>query len=555
MNALTFTIELVEPMMATGLEGDPNAEVSMHYIAGSVLRGAIINLFQREKRKTDKSYEIDATETEARNLFFDGNVCFLNAYPLIQIDRSNNVRSFPVPQSWHKRKDCEEIEKTRFDFTITSAEEQEKLNPEDKRQFKGLTARYFAFKNDDSGSEIIKAEIKTRITVHTQRDAKKGRATKDNGAVFRYESVEKKTKFGGAIVSDNIGFLNQIKTLLENLEDSEIIIGGSKTGGYGKAKIILTPPIDTNFQESTRTTVKKASANGIESSNSQDSGFSITLLSNTLIRDENGQFQADLTTKSLGLNKSDITSIKEKTFKKAELVGGFNRKWGVPLPQMLSLKAGSVFTFTANSKIEAATIRNWLENGIGERKLDGFGRIAVNFNTTADLSFKDKSTIPAIEFPLTSASGKKNGQIIVDRIFKQKLDAKLIDNLAIYDAKISEKNNHQISRLREFIHAILRDESLDTLEKVHTEIKNEFFQKLKSKAKDQFEKIKIKDAKIESWMLDDVLSENFNLFNQDKITLGKDATKVESETQNQTTKYRLLLIDKVLERAAKGGLS
>lgn len=529
MNALTFTIELLEPMLATGLEGDPNEGISMHYIAGSVLRGAIINLFRRDKRKTEKTYEIDAFNEDVRNLFFNGNVCFLNSYPLIQVDGSNKFRSFPVPSCWHKEKDQEEENgKGCFDFWKTSAEEKD---PNGEKQFKGLSAKYFTFKND-TGSELVKAEIRTRITVHNQRDAKKGRATKENGAIYRYESVEKGTKFGGVIISNKVDFLNKIKPLLEN---AEITVGGSRTGGYGRAKVLLNPTIDTNYQESKRWRIVD-----IE----QDSEFSITLLSNALTRDENGQLQADLI-----LENTKI--VPNKTFKKSELVGGFNRKWGVQLPQMLSIKAGSVFIFRATSKIEASTIQSWLNDGIGERKLDGFGRVAVNLNTHSSLSFKDKAIISSTPTALSSENGKKNGQLIVNRIFKQKLDAELFANLADFTPNISQKNNHQISRLREFIHKVLCDDSLNTLEKIKTELKLKFFGELKSKGKDQFEKIRVNHTKIEKWILEDVLAENFNLFNQEKITLGTDGNKVESETQNQTLEYRLLLIDKVLERATK----
>ncbi len=539
MNALTFTIELLEPMLATGLEGDPNEGVSMHYIAGSVLRGAFINLFRRDKRKIDKTYKIDAFDEDVRNLFFNGNVCFLNSYPLIQTDRySEPKRSFPVPLSWHKEKDQEEENgKGCFDFWKTSAEEKD---PNGEKQFKGLSAKYFTFKND-TGSEIVKAEIKTRITVHNQRDAKKGRATEENGAIYRYESVEKGTKFGGVIISNTTDFLNQIMPLLEN---AEITIGGSRTGGYGSAKVSLNQIIDTNYQESKRNKNIESSLKGIEIRDDKETLFSITLLSNALIRDENGQFQANLV-----LENTEI--VPNKTFKKSELVGGFNRKWGVQLPQMLSIKAGSVFTFKTHSKIEASTIQGWLNEGIGERKLDGFGRIAVNLNIQPSLTFKDKSKIPPTPTDLSSVNGKKNGQLIVNRIFKQKLHTELFANLTTYETNISQKNNHQISRLREFVHKVLREESLDTIEKVKTEFKVKFFGELKNKGKEQFEKIRVKNKKIENWILEDVLAVNFSLFNQEKITLGTEENKVESETQNQTLEYRLLLIDRVLERATK----
>lgn len=420
MNALTFTIKLLEPMLATGLEGDPNTGISMHYIAGSVLRGAIIKLYQNDRRKTDKSFEIDSANDVIRNLFFNGKVCFLNAYPLVKTGQYDDPkRSFPIPFSWHKEKDQEEKQgKNCYDFAKTSAQE---VDPNGEKQFKGLNGRFFAFK-DNSGNNIIKAEIKTRIAVHTQRDVAKGRATKENGAVFRYESVEKGAKFGGVIVSNEITFLNTIKPLLENVE---ISIGGSRTGGYGRARISVNPTIKTNYQETKRWMVADI----------ENAEFTVTLLSNALIRDENGQLQSEFKLENAEL-------IEHKTFKKLELVGGFNRKWGMTLPQMQSIKAGSIFTFKAISKIEKTTIENWLENGIGERRLDGFGRITVKLNTHKDLSFADEAKNEIPQVPLVSPNGLKNAQVIVNRIFKQKLDTELLANLSDYKAKIDKKNNH-----------------------------------------------------------------------------------------------------------------
>ncbi len=75
---------------------------------------------------------------------------------------------------------------------------------------------------------------------------------------------------------------------------------------------------------------------------------------------------------------------------------------------------------------------------------------------------------------------------------------------------------------------------------------------MKNKAKEQFENIRVKDQQLESWILEDVFADDSSWFNQEKTSLGKDSDKVESQTQNLVLKYRLLLIDKVLERATKG---
>src|SRR5207253_4534369 len=136
-----------QPMLATGLEGDPNAGVSLPYIAGSVVRGAVIGLFLQHNSQKDLA-------VAERDLFFNDQVRFLNAYPLVEV--SNNElpkRSLPTPLSWHKEKDGKEIyggedaDRNIYDFAKTNAK---KEDPNGEKQFKGLNARFFAFKDATS---------------------------------------------------------------------------------------------------------------------------------------------------------------------------------------------------------------------------------------------------------------------------------------------------------------------------------------------------------------------------------------------------------------------
>lgn len=529
MNAITFTIELLQPMLAAGLEGDPNAGVSRRYIAGSVLRGAIIGLYLRDKKKADRLYEINASDEETRNLFFDGKVCFLNAYPLVKVSSTESQRSLPVPLSWYIKKDeREEVGKGFYDFAKTEP-------PNKDEQYKALKSRFCVFK--DTGSNIVKAEVKTRIAVHTQRNPIKGRATDEDGAVFRYESIETGMKFLGAVISEDVNLLNRIKPWLEN---AEISVGGSRTGGYGRANMTVDPTIDANWQETKRGTVADIASDVL---------FTVTLLSDALIRDENGQLQAN----NLFLKNTDIDS--KKTFKKSEPVGGFNRKWGLPSPQQLAIKAGSVFTFKATQEIKKSEMEKWLNEGIGERKIDGFGRIAVNLNSHINLSFEKSEPEKVIETFLETDYGVRNGQIIVNRIFKHRLKSELIGLVGNFTVYGKPLKSSQISRLRLFIRKMLQSSGM-TIEQAKTKFTDDFFRELKKTARDQFAGARVKDyenkdkGNLEKWICEEVLS-NASFFSGEAVTLGKGAKKVTSRSDLLSLEFRLKLIDGVLERAAK----
>ena len=53
MLALTFTLELKEPLLMTAIEGDPNSAVSLPFVPGSALRGALAGRYRAAKDVVD----------------------------------------------------------------------------------------------------------------------------------------------------------------------------------------------------------------------------------------------------------------------------------------------------------------------------------------------------------------------------------------------------------------------------------------------------------------------------------------------------------------------
>jgi CRISPR-associated protein Csx10 len=513
MNGLPFNIELLEPLLATGLQGDPNAGISQSYVSGSVLRGAIIAVYLRDKKsKLNLSKtELNLTNRQERDLFFNDKVRFLNAYPLV-----NNVRSLPVPLSWQKRKDASENESDQvFDLSLAA--------PEENEQYKNLSTSFFAF---NGPAKIIKAELKTRIAVHNRRNPIKGRAVKEDGDVFRYESIAPHIHFSGAIVSEDIELLKQLKELF--LKECEILLGGSRSGGYGRARITFGD-WKSDWSEPQVKGATELSA-GKE--------FTITFLSNGLNRDENGQFQ-------LELRLPGCEFIDTNTFRQSELIGGFNRKWGLPLPQTQSIKAGSVYRFRTERTIQKDTVSAWLEQGVGERRVDGFGRIAIDLSTAGELSFvADEPELASVTLSgdLTARMAKP----IIQRLFTQKYEEELSRLTGIYQIE-KQISNSQISRLRLVLRDVLRGNrpaaELDT-----------FFSSLKKTARDQFERAKVKNYKghLKNWVAA-VVSDQLESrpFSTTPLTLGGQCFLDHSEIEDIRTRFRLRLVDNVLRRATK----
>jgi CRISPR-associated protein Csx10 len=503
MKAVTFTINLLEPLLATGLEGDPNAGVSQNYVSGSVLRGAIIGLYLRDENKK----QLDLTDGE-RRLFFDGTVHFLDSYQLANTE-NGEVRSLPTPLAWQEEKDADD--NSFRNFCVTDRVE----------NYKNLGNPFFAFESDDftTSNTIVAIRPKRRLAVHINRSITGNTSGENDSQVFRYESIAEGAEFCGAILSEDKNLLERIESLIKG---RKVNLGGSRTAGYGKA-IFLNVKLNNDWNEP-QVTQNFSIASG--------ETFSITLLSNALVRDRNGQFQAELTAEDLGLK---ATPDEGKTFKRSELVGGFNRKWGLPLPQQLSIKAGSVFTFTADEPITTDKIIELHKTGIGERHLDGFGRIAVNLNNeNHSMDWKEESPAAASDKSIENDFASQ----IAMRILRQRMGSQLVEliNHSRIDSGIK---NSQLSRLRLIVHKVLRKES-------EVSAVDNFFANLKKTATEQFQKTKVSDEKLDVWVKNRIARED-SFEPKKEISLGgktfnSDGLKLE---------YHLRLIDGVLAKAVK----
>jgi len=525
MRALTFSLRLLEPMLATSLEGDPNSAVSFDYAPGSVIRGAVISLYLRKRNRK----ELDLQNQEALDLFFNGKVRYLNAYPLAVINSNGETaRALPTPLSWHIRKDgsVASDSTTVYDFRFASAQQDFKQNHgEESRTPLANAQPFFRF---ETSQKFIAAKPSRRIAVHTQREAVKGRAIEDGGAVFRYDSVETGTQLGGVIIFEDSAsnYVNGIKDLLTG---AELNLGRSRTGGYGRA-IVTSVPQDQAWVES-----------AIPTKIEVGSEFSITLLANALVRDANGQLQTDLLPAELKDSLGVVESVSKGTHKRAEAVGGFNRKWGLPLPQTVSIKAGSVFVFKAAVEITQNQLQKLVDRGIGERRCEGFGRLAVNLNVNPQIAwrgaYEDK---PASAPDLAAASNDEIELLrrIAKGVLRQRFDVKLPKLVNSYKIVSDSLRNHQISRLRAVIRAALRSKN--------PHLVTDFFKNLRPTGQQAFESAKVEAQSLSKWIEQTI--RDLSLFEVKEVAFGASDEAMKAEIKLE---YHLRLIDGMLAQAAK----
>lgn len=535
MIALTFEIHAEQPLLVTRLEGDPNSSVSYRYVPGSAIRGALVARYLSAAKEPPN--DLADPKEGARSLFFDGSTRYLNAYPLDRLGE----RCLPTPRSWFHAKGDELGDKaTVFDFALEEANiEQPKLVSKPFCKLDVPLAADSDVKYEPAIVEFIAPDW--QINVHTARERVKGRATSNEGAVFRYQAIAPGQSFGGVILVDNTGDAATIKKLLEG---GDVWLGRAQSAGYGRVRI-------TNVQERPGWREVSTQHATIEPGGK----VIVTLLSDAIVRDGDGGY---INTVEPGtfppLLRTALKARLDETYKRVAPVGGFNRKWGLPLSQVPAIEAGSVFVFDVVTPVQAGTLLNLEADGIGERRVDGFGRVAVNLHTTSpEIQVRKVKPRPKPgdldPGPMSDAGGEL-AQRMVDRMWRQDLDRRLahyIQQLDLGDEPDRWPSNAQLSRLRAIALNALPDHKID---RVQT-----FFDNLKPRGREQYERARVDGRRLLIWLQErvknrqgiwDVLKLNDSNLARPRIGLVH-----ASDTEEMAIEYTLRLVEGVLHRMAR----
>jgi len=526
MKALTYTLELLEPLLiANPISGDENSATGLDYIPGNVMRGALAHAFTNGKRG-------DLSDAQFRSLFF-GDAMFLNAYPLVE-----DQRSLPTPRSWQCEKDAGDFGPI-YDLANSEGEE--------RRQLKGLSQPFTCLQSpsvnigeDEDESEVSKEKPKATmyaperdVRVHIIQQDRRNAVQENTGSIYRYDALAAGQRFVGAIVAQDDDVLHQLEKWLANV----VKLGKSRSAGYGAVKLT-----DVRVQPDWREYVP------MQATHSER--VVVTLLSDVIVHDPTtGAYAGSLAPL--------FTGKLLKAFARTHVVGGFNLAWGLPLPQAHAIQAGSVFVFE-HSDVLLKQLQAAEANGIGERRHDGFGRIAINWHTEPELRMgKDEPEQKVQDVALTEGSAEwQLAQRMVNRIWRMQLDAAL--RSAISSAKLtSAPQNAQLSRMRVLAREAWRSSNaallLDVLKK-----ESESPKAMKRHAREQFERSLIivagQTQPLIKWLK--TLAEQPDTVWQ---TLQIDLLRrpqiggVQAESPN-ALEYAARLVDGVLRKAAKEGV-
>ncbi|MBO0348512.1 RAMP superfamily protein [Phormidium pseudopriestleyi FRX01] len=524
MKAITFILETQQPVLATSFQGDPNSDVSYSYLPGSMIRGALIGRYLQRHRLQNTDILTDET---VRRLFFDGSTRYLNGY----LYSHNQQRTLPLPKSWIKEKKAALKESELMQVYDLSVDEHELEAPKP-------VGEYF-WEKDSSGSVILYT-VNRRINIHNLRDRRKGRSAPDklnpttnkvletrDRAIFRYDALDAGQSFQAVILCTDIDV-----DLLQNLLDPpDIWIGGSQSAGYGHNKISNISIID------------KWNETNVPVENRQEdaTSLSITLLSDLIIRDKRGQYVPIAPTQLL-CEFLGVSLTLKSSYVSFTTIGGFNRKWGLPLPQIPAIEAGSVFVYNYVDDLTTEQILTLKAEGIGERRVEGFGRIAVNLLNTANFKVKLPKVVNHQTDRTTQSDYSRNlATQMAERILCHKLENLLLNQVQGNPLTANQISNSQLSRLVLVAREALSKKSRQPID--------ELLKNLTSTSRTQFNRARIGDrsltAQLKNW-----LNEPLKIWSED-IKPVKIADVNLELTEELAMEYALRLIMAIAKQATK----
>ena len=358
---LRYRITLTAPAVIPMADGDPNIVMTRQDLPGSNIWGAAAWHYLSQPNHTPE-------DETFRHAFLDGGLRFLAAYPEADDPEGfdeHPQRLIPIPHSIRKFKDNEEL----VDFVEQLAD----------MPTKRLDRRYARISQGSLETQSVKKELNYH---HARaKDRRIGRAlgeeateAADRGAFFTYEAIEAGQSFQGAV----LGSEDDLKNLQSWLQGGQIRIGRSRSAQYGEAEFKW-------LDDAPQTLNDRVEWDGFVEQQLPDvpdpgKSLIITTLSPLLTVNDYGHSEAFFPKGELAdvldLEASELKLCSSYT--RTEVIGGYNSHLRLPRQQWPAIAPGSVFVLETEKTLDQKHLLQLEHDGLGLRKGEGFGRIAVN---------------------------------------------------------------------------------------------------------------------------------------------------------------------------------
>lgn len=527
MSTITFKITLDEPLLIAAPGKDPNTSYSQDFIPGSTLRGALASQYIQNQPADDKF----------KRLFLDGTTRFAHAYPAHGDTQTNSYqRTQPTPLHWVQEKDGANLVPTIYNSL--SLPEHIVVSKKIKKPFVHIVDKQY----------VHLYEPQHIVAVHNARHRGKGRAIRNDSrsALFRYHALA-----AGQIFIGQIHCQAEDEEVLRQLLSGTLLLGGSRTAGYGRTQITTIPSPATPAP----ITIKAGQP------------FTLYLLSDTILHDpRTGQTNNNITA-ALPIIADDHSYEIERAFCRNGWVGGFNDKWELPLPQVWALQKGSVWQLTSSHELPPTFCQHIQDMGLGARRAAGFGEVALvaewpsSLVIVPPLSKKSQNrqelfATVNITSPIYEEEDDKLLQQINERLARHELDQKVTATVQDWAQRKQFRiklSNSQLARIR----LLLRQEQGNYDAKMADFIGYLDGIALRKSARDQFRKSKLRKEPFQDW-LHKLASKPERVWNElvgmetakASLFVGPHEVALSAELAHE---YTIRLIDAVCEHVNKKG--
>lgn len=530
MKALRYTITLEEPLLATSLQGEPNSSVSLNYIPGSLVRGALIARYQHNK---GAAYDLPH-DADARRLFLDSSTRYLHAYPMV-----NNQRLLPTPRCFAAGKQVDLSEAGQV-MNLTSLQDLESRRKyEDEYGALRPVSAPFCHIND---SQILLHRPERTIAIHVQRDRALGKATRASGTIFRYDALAAGQVFQGVILLDTDA---DARTSLIPT-DQPLWLGRSRSAHYGRVRLSVEPVLDA-WQE------WEESATELATNAESDAPHLLLFLSDAILPDTSGQIATSLTdatlAQALGIPDAGLTIVREQSYIGSTIHGGYNAAARLPLPQQPAIAAGSVVAFRLTTPLAAPDLARLHQQGIGLRRAEGFGRVVLVEELKDTYNIRTVSSSIGT-LPKLSAAERELASVLAGRLARHQRETALREFVQYYQFQHLPRRS-QLNELRTLARGTSGRTPAQALQAIQQRL-----QEMKQTARQQFEQARVKRAG-ENW---ETLENWINTLTSDPTTQQRLARKVRTASVSVAgqqppaadhEQFALDLLAAVLEKAAK----
>lgn len=348
MKVLTYRVKTLAPVVLSRVSGDANLTATFEYIPGSSILGVFATryaLLTKGERGGAADLHLDE---KFQRWFLGGDLSFGNAYLLARGEYREHPL-VPTPLS------IQTVRRGERFYNLLVGEE-----PDQKTVTVGV---FCAFVDDRL---IVEAPEKELNFHHARTDRFRGRST--SGELFSYEALSAGQTFTGEIIGEK-----------EELKRFRDLIGSAFTAWLGRSRSAQYGRVEIELLE-------LGQVDPIQKWSSADlSSWECVLhfTSPAIFYNEFGFHDVSLPVikqyLARALGTADFTL--EKGFARTETIESYVAVWKLKRPADRALAAGSVFRLTFPSPIHAE-LQERLEmltfTGIGERRLEGFGRVALD---------------------------------------------------------------------------------------------------------------------------------------------------------------------------------